>query len=445
MYVKDTENDYDRLHGLDILGIEDRGENDVSDIHYEFNESITQDINGRYEVKIPWIPGQEIKESNEAQSRSRLRNVERKLSRNPELREAYQNIIEEQIKERIVEQILDKQTGERKFCLPHKPVVREEASTTKVRMVFDASAGRIPLSNTLNECMYTGPALQPSLWDMLVRARMGANLLIGDLKKAFLQVGITPEDREAFRFLFDINGEEEHLRFARVHFGAEASPFTLGATLNYRFDKFKASHTKTVNDLSRNTHVDNLMTVGTNRDELDTSKRENADIFEKGKFHVHKWESSIPDLQSEGMSNPSKILGLPWDKKTDTIEVQILKINSEESQNITQTVILSKLGSIYDPLELISPTLVEGKMIYRKACEDSNQWNKEVSPELTKDWLKWISQLKNVKVPRSLIKSGRSMKGVHIHQFDDASQITCSTVTIAVIEHESKKVMGLLT
>ena len=37
------------------------------------------------------------------------------------------------------------------------------------------------------------------------------------------------------------------------------------------------------------------------------------------------------------------------------------------------------------------------------------------------------------------------MKGVHIHQFDDASQITCSTVTIAVIEHESKKVMGLLT
>ena len=445
MYVKETEKDFERLYSLDILGIEDRGENDASDIHYEFNENITQDINGRYEVKIPWIPGQEIKESNEAQSRSRLRNVERKLSRNPELREAYQNIIKEQIKEGVVEKIPDIQTGERKFYLPHKPVVREEASTTKVRMVFDASARPSPLSNSLNECMYTGPALQPNLWDILVRARMGANLLIGDLKKAFLQVGITQEDKDAFRFLFNINGKEEHLRFVRVPFGAEASPFILGATLNYHFDKFKASHTETVKDLSRNTYVDNLMTVGSNRDELETFKRESTEILEKGKFHVHKWESNIPDLESEGMSNPSKILGLPWDKKTDTIEVQILKINSEESQNITKKVILSKLGSIYDPLGLISPTLVEGKRIYREACEESNQWNKEVSPELTKDWLKWTSQLKNVKVPRSLIKSGRSMKGVHIHQFADASQIACSTATIAVIEHETEKVMGLLT
>ena len=37
------------------------------------------------------------------------------------------------------------------------------------------------------------------------------------------------------------------------------------------------------------------------------------------------------------------------------------------------------------------------------------------------------------------------MKGVHIHQFADASQIACSTVTIAVIEHETYKVMDLLT
>ena len=118
MYVKETEKDYERLYSLDVLVIEDRGENDVSDIHYDFNESITQDINGRYEVKIPWIPGQEIKESNEAQSRSRLRNVERKLSRNPELREAYQSIVEEQIKEGNVEKIPDKPTGERNsICL----------------------------------------------------------------------------------------------------------------------------------------------------------------------------------------------------------------------------------------------------------------------------------------------------------------------------------------
>jgi len=101
--------------------------------------------------------------------------------------------------EKVPEQEAD---GERVFYLPHKPVVREEAATTKVRMVFDASARPSPMGNSLNECMYTGPALQPQLWDIMVRARMSEHLLIGDLQKAFLQIGIAQEDRDAFRFLF---------------------------------------------------------------------------------------------------------------------------------------------------------------------------------------------------------------------------------------------------
>ena len=37
------------------------------------------------------------------------------------------------------------------------------------------------------------------------------------------------------------------------------------------------------------------------------------------------------------------------------------------------------------------------------------------------------------------------MKAVHIHQFSDAIEIACSTVSIAVIDHGTDKVMGLLT
>ena len=37
------------------------------------------------------------------------------------------------------------------------------------------------------------------------------------------------------------------------------------------------------------------------------------------------------------------------------------------------------------------------------------------------------------------------MKAVNIHQFSDASEITCSRVSIAVIDHDTDKVMGLLT
>ena len=37
------------------------------------------------------------------------------------------------------------------------------------------------------------------------------------------------------------------------------------------------------------------------------------------------------------------------------------------------------------------------------------------------------------------------MKAVHIHQFSDVSEIPCPTLSIAVIDHDTDKVMGLLT
>ena len=37
------------------------------------------------------------------------------------------------------------------------------------------------------------------------------------------------------------------------------------------------------------------------------------------------------------------------------------------------------------------------------------------------------------------------LKAVHIHQFPDASEIACSTVSISVIDHDTDKVTGLLT
>ncbi len=79
--------------------------------------------------------------------------------------------------------------------------------------------------------MYTGPPLQPLLWDIMIRTRTSTDILLADIQKAFLQIGIREEDRDAFRFLFNVNGVEQHLRFARVTFGVEASPFMLGATL----------------------------------------------------------------------------------------------------------------------------------------------------------------------------------------------------------------------
>ena len=91
------------------------------------------------------------------------------------------------------------------------------------------------------------------------------------------------------------------------------------------------------------------------------------------------------------MPNPTIILEHSWDKVEDMLEMLVLKFS--EDQPVTKRGILSHLESIYDPLGIISPTVVEEKQIYREACDKNQEWNREVSPALTKGWLKWTCQL----------------------------------------------------
>ena len=80
----------------------------------------------------------------------------------------------------------DESQGERECYLPHKAVIRETAESTKMRIVFDASAKASPVSPSLNDCLETGPPLQNLLGSVLVRNRFKPVTLCADLKQAFL-------------------------------------------------------------------------------------------------------------------------------------------------------------------------------------------------------------------------------------------------------------------
>ena len=124
--------------------------------------------------------------------------MNRKLNRDPQLKDEYKKIVHEQLKDGVIERTERKSTSEWVFYMPHKPVIKEYASIKEVRMVFDASARLHPLANSVNECMHTGPSLQPLLWHILIRARMSTHLLLADLQKAFLQFCLKEDDRDAF-------------------------------------------------------------------------------------------------------------------------------------------------------------------------------------------------------------------------------------------------------
>ena len=83
--------------------------------------------------------------------------------------------------------------------IPHDPVIRNETTTTKVRIVFDASAS----SNgpSLNSCLYKGRQITPLVFDILLRFCSHFAALASDTEKAFHQVSFIPEHRNYLRFL----------------------------------------------------------------------------------------------------------------------------------------------------------------------------------------------------------------------------------------------------
>ena len=122
--------------------------------------------------------------------------------------------------------------------LPHRPIVRDDKETTKIRIVFDASAKCSGPS--LNECLYPGPNQLSHIFDILLRFRGKKIGILSDVRQAFLNVGIHDDHKNYLRFLWldpDNCNETIIYRFLRVVFGVTSSPFLLQGTLRYHCDR----------------------------------------------------------------------------------------------------------------------------------------------------------------------------------------------------------------
>ena len=183
--------DFKNLYDLNVHGIQD----DKADVYEEFKDSISRDNDGRYSVKLPWKKGNFYLPRNKQLCESRLKGQLKKLHKSPEDLRTYDNIIQQQLKEGIVEQVPDIPDGKQVHYIPHHPVIRREAETKKLRIVYDCSAKEQKYGKSLNDCLHIGPPLQPILYHIFIRFRTYPVAILGDIKQAFLQIKVDPKDR----------------------------------------------------------------------------------------------------------------------------------------------------------------------------------------------------------------------------------------------------------
>ena len=108
--------------------------------------------------------------------------------------------------------------------LPHRAVVNEGKSSTRVRVVYDVSAKAGDCS--LTECLYKGMCLLTPLifGSWLIRFRLDDVAMVTNIESAYLQTAVTPEHRDFLRFLWPrVSVTIQKYRLARVIFGAAPS------------------------------------------------------------------------------------------------------------------------------------------------------------------------------------------------------------------------------
>lgn len=105
-----------------------------------------------------------------------------------------------------------------KYYIPHQPVLREDSTTTNLRVVFDASNGI-----SLNETMLVGPKLQLDIIDILLRWRTNKIAFTADIEKMYRQIKLNEDDQEYHRFS---NQERiKEYKLTTIIYGTASAPY----------------------------------------------------------------------------------------------------------------------------------------------------------------------------------------------------------------------------
>ena len=169
--------------------------------------------------------------------------------------------------------------------MPHHAVIRTDKTTTKLRVVYDASAK--PIGPSLNDCLHKGPKFNQLILDLLLRFRSHRIALTADIEKAFLMISVNDSDRDVLRFLWvdDItkaDPEVRAFRFTRVVFGVSSSPFLLNAMIKYHLERFLESKQPVVRCLLNSTYVDDIVTGADSNEAAFELYFQSKDMFRQG-------------------------------------------------------------------------------------------------------------------------------------------------------------------
>lgn len=379
----------------------------------------------------------------------RLKGLLKRLKQDSKLFCDYDSIIQEQLRSGVVEIVEepDKLEGERLHYLPHHAVLRCDKSTTKTRVVYDASAKSE--GSSLNECLHIGPKFNQKILEILIRFRVHRIALVADIEKAFLMISVTPSDRDVLRFLWlkDIESEPpdiQVLRFKRVLFGVASSPFLLNATVRHHLESHQLIYPSTVAKVLRSMYVDDLVCSCVDEREAHQLFTESRSILSKGGFNLRKFITNEFTLQQEIMEQGTlshesqhKVLGVQWNIVRDELVVDVSEVAEQASTcSPTKRSVVGVVSKFFDPLGILSPVIIVFKLFLQELTKSQIDWDQPIEGFLLDKWNTLVKSLKCgpiVTIPRFVLNGLGIPDSYSLCGFSDASNSAYAAVVYLMV------------
>ncbi|XP_064479234.1 uncharacterized protein LOC135392454 [Ornithodoros turicata] len=220
-------------------------------------------------------------------------------------------------------------------------------------------------------------------------------------------------------------------RMRRVPFGTSASPFLLAATLEHHFRKVTGDLKDTADVLGSSFYVDDLLTGAQNLESAVKLYNDANEVMETAHMRLRKWTSNCSALEgifrheeeSSTNNNPvTKVLGVVWDKRNDTLACSLDSIVKSVHVAGTKRNVLQASARIYDPLGFLHPFTVRARMIFQALWVEEVGWDAEMPRDKQDQWsqlCRELPELAEVIVDRCMFPSG--CRNPQLHIFCDAS------------------------
>lgn len=418
-----------------------------------FNENVTRNEEGRFVVGLPLNNNVLNLGKSLETATKRFYNLEKRFNNDTNLKTAYVKFMNEYESLGHLSLIRpDQLKTEHPVCyLPHHGVIKESSTTTKLRTVFDASC-KTDSGISLNNCLLTGPVLQPDLFSILLNFRTHNYVFTGDIEKMYRQVLVADKDRDLQRIVWraDLKDELAHYRLNTITYGTTSASFLAVRSLIQTALDYKKIYPEASKTILQNFYMDDCLCGSDTIENAIVLKNQIIEILNSGKFPLRKFYSNEPkiiadsdqgELTQFSISDDKscKTLGLIWSPQRDIFHFSI-NFDINYLSTVTKRSILSAIAKIFDPLGLVGPISVRAKLIMQKLWQYNISWDESVPNDLFTLWKQFyenLPYLHNIEIPRQV--TIRDYIDIELHGFCDSSEIAFGACLYIVTVNANKE------